>query len=523
MDIRLQTTFRSKIRTDCLILPAFAGETPASFAGPMGESLAWLRDGAFLNDHSGKKDQLTVCYGPAGATIPRALLLGLGPRKDATPDAFRQALGAAARRCKSLRLARTALYAGSFAPIAAALGKSEGELLAEAVLACILAVYRCTAYRSAGAKAEAKKDDDTFFSPDTLVVLHDGKTAPAALRGHLRRAEAEGAGICLARELVNGPPNIITPARMAEEAQALAKRYGFNCRVLRRADMEQSGMDALLAVAKGSHTDPRFIVLEYMPKNAKKRAPLVLAGKGITFDTGGISLKPPAGMHEMKGDMAGAAAVLGVFEAIGHLSELVVQPVVGLLPCVENMPGGGSFRPGDIVTTMSGKTVEILNTDAEGRLILCDTLAYAQKNWKPSALVDVATLTGACVVALGPYGGAVFSDDTALRETLVRLGTEAGDLLWPMPLWENLRSNLKSAVADMTNVGSREGGAIIAGLFLKSFVSPGLPWAHLDIAGPGFASKETALCPEGGTGFGVRVLYALARHPLERAAGKKER
>lgn len=522
MDIRFQSITKGAAKTDCLILPAFAGEKPLAAAGPLAQAFSWLTDGASLGDHTGKKDQLTLCYGPANAATPRVLLVGLGPKDKATLEGFRLAVAAAARRCKSLRLARLALFAGSLAPVAAALGKSAGEMLAEAALACSLAVYRCTAYRSAGAKAEGQKDDDSFFSPEALLLLHEGKTVPAALRAPVRRAEAEGAGVCLARDLVNGPPNIITPARMAEEAMSLARRHGFACRVLRRAEMEKLGMGALLAVGEGSRAESRFIILEHSPQNAKPGAaqgrrssraakPLVLVGKGITFDTGGISLKPPAGMHEMKGDMAGAAAVLGVFEAIGRMPEAVTQPVVGLLPCVENMPGGGATRPGDIVTTLSGKTVEILNTDAEGRLILCDAISYAQKNWQPSAVVDIATLTGACVVALGPHGGAVFGDDAALRETLVDLGNETGDLLWPMPLWENLRDNLKSSVADMTNVGSREGGAIIAALFLKSFITANVPWAHLDIAGPGFSSKETPLSAGGGTGFGVRALYGLAR------------
>lgn len=519
MDIRLQSITKNSARADCLIIPAFAGELPLAETGLLDAALAWLRDSGVPADHAGKKDQITVCYGPEQAAVPRVLLLGLGPRESATLDAFRLSFAAAVRRCVSLRLARPALLLDTLAPVAAALGKSGHALAGEAGLAAQLAAYRCTAYRSAAARAEAE-DDDAFFTPEALLLLHGGRAVPAALDRAVRVARAEGAGISLARDLVNGPANVITPARMAEEAQALAKRHGFACTVLRRADMDRLGMGALTAVADGSHREPRFIVLEHAPKAAKKDSrPLVLIGKGITFDTGGISLKPAAGMENMKGDMAGAAAVLGAFEALGRMSAPLSRHVVGLMPCVENMPGGGATRPGDIVTTLSGRTVEIINTDAEGRLILCDALTYAQKNWNPSAMVDLATLTGACVVALGPQGGGLFCDDAALREQLLGLGAEAGDLFWPMPLWENLRDNLKSSVADMTNVGSREGGAIIAALFLKSFVSGGIPWAHLDIAGPGHSGKETPLCTKGGTGFGVRTLYALARQPLGKTAG----
>jgi leucyl aminopeptidase len=312
--------------------------------------------------------------------------------------------------------------------------------------------------------------------------------------------------VYLARDLVNTPANVATPSFLAETAETLGREHGFKVRVIEADEAEGMGMGCFAAVFQGSPEPAKLIVIDAAPKGAERERPLVFVGKGVTFDTGGISIKPSAKMDEMKGDMAGAAAVLGFFEALGRLG--APRRVVGILPCTENMPGGAATRPGDVVTSYAGKTVEIVNTDAEGRLLLCDALTFAAE-FDPLAVVDLATLTGACLVALGTDVAAVFSANDLLAESIAELGARVGDLYWRMPLWDRYFESLKSDVADMKNVGPREGGAVNAALFLKQFAPASAPWAHLDIAGPAFATTATALTAKGGTGFGVRTLLAL--------------
>lgn len=517
MDIRFHTLSKGQIRLDVGIITTVQGSSGQLVRNFELSALPWLADSEALADHSGKKGDVTVCYGPASALIPRAILSGIGPGEHISLENFHMAVAAAVRRCKMLRLSRAGILLEDLAYAAEALGIPLAQILEEAVYAALLSVYSCTEYRSAEAEAKGRKENDPdFFEPDFLTIFHEGQTISAALRQSVKTAEADAAGVLLARDLVNAPANIMTPARMAEEATSLAKRYGFGCRVLHKAEIVKLGMGALLAVNGGSDKDARLIVLEHSPDGGKKRPPLVLVGKGVTFDSGGISLKPAANMHQMKGDMAGGAAVLGVFEAIGRLPGSFACPVIGLIPCTENMPDGSAVRPGDIVTTMSGKTVEILNTDAEGRLVLSDALTYAQKNWKPLAIVDIATLTGACTVALGKGAAGMFTDNAVLRDALTEIGRAGGETFWHMPLWERMREGLKSGVADLANVGPREGGAITAALFLQSFVDSSIPWVHIDMAGAAMAETENPLCPKGATGFGVRSLAALARRASEK-------
>lgn len=517
MDIRFHTTSKGAVRLDAVLVPTIQG-TSLFFNGRCSEFIPWLQESEALADHSGKLGEVTVCYGPSSSIIPRVILIGLGKGRDMSIDDFHKAVASGMRQCRSLKLARVGVMLEDVFVGTEILGKTPARVLEELVFSAILSTYSCTEYRSVDAKAKGKKENDAdFFEPDALVILHAGKTISSSLRLPVKLAEVEAAGVFLARDLVNAPGNVMTPSRMVDEAVALAKRHGFGCRVLHKGEMAKLGMGALLAVNEGSGKDARFIVLEHIPGGAKKRAPVVLVGKGITFDTGGISLKPAADMHHMKGDMAGAAAVLGTFEAIGRLPESFSWPIIGLIPCTENMPGGNATRPGDVVTGMSGKTIEILNTDAEGRLILCDALTYAQKNWKPLAIVDIATLTGACAVALGKNAAGVFTDNLALRDMFMELGRTGGDTLWPMPLWEHLREGLKSTVADIANVGPREGGAITAAVFLKTFVDSSVPWVHVDMAGAAITEKDSPLCPRGATGFGVRTLVGLARTISEKA------
>jgi leucyl aminopeptidase len=314
-----------------------------------------------------------------------------------------------------------------------------------------------------------------------IIVARDAKHT-AALRKGIAEGDALGKGMKLSRDLANLPPNVCTPTYLAEQARSLAKTAPkLTCKVLNEADMRKLGMGSLLSVTAGSVEPAQFIILEYKGAAASK-APTVLVGKGITFDTGGISLKPPAAMDEMKFDMSGAASVLGTFKALAEL-----QPklnVVGLVPTCENMPGGSATKPGDIVKSMSGLTIEILNTDAEGRLILCDALTYARR-FKPAAVIDIATLTGACVIALGKHFSGLLSTSDSLARDLQKAGDNSDDRAWRLPLTPEYAEQLKSNFADVANVGGREAGTITAASFLSKFTTD-MNWAHLDIAGTAY-------------------------------------
>ena len=319
----------------------------------------------------------------------------------------------------------------------------------------------------------------------------------AAQESALQQAFAISEGIDLAKDLGNLAPNICTPAYLAKQAVTIAKNHKLKVTVLEQRDMEKLGMGALLAVAQGSRQPAKLISLEYWG-GAKKEKPVVLVGKGITFDTGGISLKPAAEMDEMKYDMCGAASVLGTIAAIAQM-RLAIN-VVGIIPTTENMPGGNATKPGDVVTSMSGQTIEILNTDAEGRLILCDALAYAQR-YEPQVVIDIATLTGACVIALGHVASGLLSNDDELAEELLLASRQASDPAWRLPLWDDYQEQLKSNFADMANIGGRAAGTITAACFLSRFTGK-YRWAHLDIAGTAWKSGKE----KGATGRPVPLL-----------------
>jgi leucyl aminopeptidase len=333
------------------------------------------------------------------------------------------------------------------------------------------------------------------------------KGSQAEVRAGLQRGLALAAGVELARECANRPGNHFTPTLLAEQAKTLAAEQGLKVEVLDRKAIEKLGMGAFLAVTRGSDEPPQFIVLQYQGA-PKKDAPLVLVGKGITFDSGGISLKPAAEMDEMKFDMGGAASVLGVFRAVAELKPKL--NLIGLIPTCENLPSGRAVKPGDVVTSLSGQTIEILNTDAEGRLILCDALTYAER-FKPAAVVDIATLTGACVIALGHHRSGLFSTDDALAAALQAAGDAALDPAWRLPLDEEYDEALKSNFADMANVGSRAGGVVTAAMFLKRYTA-NYRWAHLDVAGTAFKGGAA----KGGTG---RPVALLTHWLLAQAAG----
>jgi len=341
--------------------------------------------------------------------------------------------------------------------------------------------------------------------PRTLTQVVLGlPLVTASSKSAVHQAQALVRGTELAREWANRPANHATPSQLAQAAKSLAKHPGVSCKVLGPREVERLGMGAFMAVARGAAEPLRFIVLEYKSSQAKE-APVVLVGKGITFDTGGISMKPAAEMDEMKFDMSGAASVLGVFESLAQLQPAL--HVVGLIPATENMPDGQAVKPGDVVTSMSGQTIEILNTDAEGRLVLCDALTYAQR-FKPKAVIDIATLTGACVIALGAVRSGLFTADDALAQALHAAGEQSDDLCWRMPLDDDYAEGLKTKFADMANVAGRAAGSITAAKFLQKFVAK-FPWAHLDIAGTAWRSGAQ----KGATGRPVALLltYLLAQ------------
>jgi len=431
---------------------------------------------------SGKAGRSKLCAGTGGL----CLLVGLGKAEEVDADAFRSAVGVAVRAAASQELEGLAVDAAHLGRLGL-----DGDAAAECVVAALLAAYRFTAFKSDPGEADC---------PGRFTVV----SADADIRARVDRAVAVAEGVRLARDLVNTPSNVATPEHLAGVARDLAAEFGFGVQVFGPEEIIGMGMGSFASVFRGSDTPARFIVLDSDPAGGR---PLVFVGKGVTFDTGGISLKPSAKMHEMKGDMAGAAAILGLFRALGRAGG-GGRRVVGLLPCTDNVPGSRATKPGDVVTAMNGKTVEILNTDAEGRLILADALAYSAR-FEPEILVDLATLTGACLVALGTKVAAVFATTAELDQRIREGGSRAGERYWPMPLWAEYGAPLKSDVADLKNIATREGGAIYAAMFLKNFVPEGVDWAHLDIAGPAWTDENASVFRPGGTGFGVRTLWEL--------------
>jgi leucyl aminopeptidase len=353
-------------------------------------------------------------------------------------------------------------------------------------------------------EAHRSKPEDRRLPPlATVTIAVDGN-----VKGALRRGDAVGQAVNLARRLANEPANKMTPTIVAQEARAIAKGAGLEIEVLDRKKCESLGMFSYLSVAQGSHQPPQFIVLRYRGRGGKGYD-LGMVGKGITFDSGGISIKPADGMHHMKADMTGAASVIAAMGAIGALKPKV--NVIAVAPCTENLPGGGATKPGDVFTSMSGKTVEVINTDAEGRLVLVDGITYVQREGA-TRVVDVATLTGAIAIALGNHFSGLFGKPDTFVDEVRRVGGEAGDRLWPMPLTDEYRNEIKSDIADITNSAGREGGAIKAAAFLDAAVEGGTEWAHLDIAGTFWSDRDRSHAPKGPQGPSVRTLVALAEH-----------
>jgi leucyl aminopeptidase len=492
MEFSIKTLSPEAAKAGCIVLGIHANQqlTPAAKRADQAARGA-LRKA--LADLPGKAGSTLLLRGLPGIAAERVLLVSLGERAEFAETAYRDALRGAANALKDLGAKDAAFFLVDIKVSSRPVSWN----LRQAVLSLREAFYRFDQLKSQK-KAPAAALQHVVFP----------LSAKAELQKTLVEAAATADGMDLAKTLGNLPPNICTPAYLADEAKKLARQFKLGIDVLERSDMQKLGMGALLAVANASHNPPKLIVLRYNGA-AKGQKPIALVGKGITFDTGGISLKPPADMDEMKFDMSGAGSVLGSIRALAGMKAPV--NVVGIVPACENMPGGRAARPGDIVTTMSGQTVEILNTDAEGRLILCDALTYAAR-FDPDKVVDIATLTGACVVALGHVASGLFANQQALADELRAAADDAWDRVWQLPLWEDYQEGLRSNFADFANVGGRPGGAITAACYLARFTRK-LRWAHLDVAGTAWKSGRE----KGSSGRPVPLLVRFAlRH-----AGRK--
>jgi aminopeptidase A. Metallo peptidase. MEROPS family M17 len=466
-------------KTDALVVfvPEGRGASGLNDADALDNLIAQL---AVDGDFKAKPGTVLSLHRPTAVAARRLLLVGLAAKPELRD--WKKALQAAAQMLKTLPVKQAHL-----------LSVNGLDTLAELTPTVFSEVfYRFDTTRNV-------EDADTPALEAVQLCAVGGDAVPASAKAALQQAESVAIGVRLTRELANLPANYCTPTYLAEMAKKMAKFHGLDCKVLGRPEMEKLGMGSFLAVAQGSVQPPKFIVLEYRGAG-KKDAPHVLVGKGVTFDTGGISLKPGAEMDEMKFDMSGAASVLGAFEAIARIKPKI--NVVGLIAATENMPDGGAVKPGDVVTSMSGQTIEILNTDAEGRLILCDALTYAAR-YKPQSVVDIATLTGACVIALGKVNSGLFTADDALANALLEAGRATLDPCWRMPLETDYADALKSNFADVANIGGRPAGAITAACFLWRFAKD-YRWAHLDIAGTAWNSGAN----KGATGRPVPLLVS---------------
>lgn len=482
--MRIQTTKKhlSRVAADCVVVPVFGKKRPDAFKQLDALSKGFLERLLARVKFDGKHGSVIAAALP-GKTGRTAVVVGVDRKKtDAT--CLTGLVEKAADAALAHRCAHMLVCLESAVPDAA-----HTQAVRVIALAAARKAYRYTATLGAN-KGPA---------PSLKQCTVQSAAADAECRRAVREAAAIDKGMCAARALADLPPNICTPEHIERQAREIAGRFpSITLKVLDEAAIKRLGMGAFMAVTQGSAAQGRLVCMHY--KGADKGAPTTaLVGKGVTFDTGGISIKPSNAMDEMKFDMCGAASVLGSMLACAEMQ--LPLNVVGAMACVENMPGGGASRPGDVVTTMSGQTVEILNTDAEGRLILCDALTYVGENYRPDEIVDIATLTGACVVALGHEASGMMTNNDALGERLLEAGRRAGDRAWPLPLWDDYQSQLKSNFADMANIGGRGGGTITAACFLSRFTKK-FKWAHLDIAGTAWYSGDK----KGATGRPVPLL-----------------
>ena len=486
MEFTIKSGSPEKQRSACVVVGVFDNRKPSLSAELIDRaSNGYISEIIRRGDMEGKLGATLLLHNVRGTLADRVLLVGLGKERDFREREFRSAIRAAVRL-----LNETGSYEAVVYLTEEKVKRREVAWRVEhAVVVAMESVYRFDQMKSQPADVRRPLRKLTLSVPQRSD-LTAGEAAAA-------RGLAIAHGMDLARDLGNLPGNICTPAHLAERAQALAQELGFKCEVFERGKLEELKMGSFLSVTNGSDQPPKFIVLEYLG-GPKKQKPLVLVGKGITFDSGGISLKPGTDMDQMKFDMCGAASVLGAFRAVAELKAKV--NLIGLVPTCENMPNGRATKPGDVVRSMSGQTIEVLNTDAEGRLILCDALTYAER-YEPAAVVDIATLTGAMVIALGHVASGLFSNSDSLGRALLNAGEDAFDRAWQLPLWDDYQEGLNSNFADFANIGSRAGGSITAACFLSRFAKK-FDWAHLDIAGVAWKEGKE----KGATGRPVPLL-----------------
>ncbi len=497
MEFSIKSGSPEKQRSACVVVGVFE---PRKLSAP-GEVIdatagGHLSDLLRRGDMEGKAGSTLLLHNVQGTEADRILLVGLGKEKEFREKEYRNAIATAVRT-----LNETGGFDGTIYLTELTLKKRDvAWRVRQAAMVTLETLYRFDQMKS--------KKDEVRRPLRKITFCVERRNELDIAEQALAEGQAIAGGMAMAKNLSNLPGNICTPSYLAEQAQELAAEHGFQIEVLERADMEKLGMNTLLSVARGSHQPPKFIVLRYAGGN-KEEKPIVLVGKGITFDTGGISLKPGAEMDEMKFDMSGAASVFGAMKAAAQMK--LPLNVIAVVPTTENMPGGAASKPGDIVTSMSGQTVEILNTDAEGRLILCDALTYVER-FDPACVVDVATLTGACVIALGHVVTGLLANNDTLARELLDAGQEAYDRAWQLPLWDDYQELLQSNFADMANIGGRAAGTVTAACFLSRFAKK-YHWAHLDIAGTAWKSGKD----KGSTG---RPVPQLAHFLMARAAAK---
>ena len=487
-------------RTGALAVGVHEGDGLATTAAEVDEATDGALSRAIGSSRfAGKSNQTLVLNAPVGMAASRVVLVGLG-KVDGFDARAAQSVGGT--------VVSTLEKSGDTAVTVAADAR-EGAPISPAVAAAnigfgaLLRGYRFDKYRT-----KQKPEDKPSLNRVTVATA-----AHARARGEFRPLSEVADGVFLTRDLVSEPANVIFPASLAERAKSLTE-LGVTVEILDEKRMAKLGMGALLGVAQGSAQAPRLVTMRWNgAPRAKDKRPIAFVGKGVTFDTGGISIKPSGGMEDMKWDMGGAGVVIGLMRALAGRKARV--NAVGMIGLVENMPSATAQRPGDVVTSMSGQTVEVINTDAEGRLVLCDVFWHCQEKYRPQAIVDLATLTGAIIISLGHENAGLFANDDTLADRLIAAGGAVGEPVWRMPLGDAYDRQIDSDIADMKNVGGRDAGSITAAQFLQRFIKEGTPWAHLDIAGVTWSKKNAATVPKGGTGFGVRLLDQLVRENYE--------
>ncbi len=482
-----------KHKTDAVVILFFENEKPGKVAGRVDKALGGMISRLIRKgDFKPKTGAVHLLYPEGRIPAERLLLAGLGKRSELRLNRLRQVAGKAA---PSLRSAG----AQEITFVTDGIGGLDAEELAQALIeGSLLGLYRFLKYKT-DAENDRKKD------LRTITLLTEFSGAVRAMQKGVKIGEAIADSTVMVRDMVNSPPVDMTPAIIASRAKEIARQFGLKIQVLETDQMQKLGMGALLGVALGSVQPPKFVIVEY--RKGGRKPFIALVGKTITFDSGGISIKPAENMDRMKDDMAGGAAVLGAIRTAAVLQ--LPLNIVGLLPASENMPGGRAYKPGDVLRTMSGQTIETISTDAEGRLILADALAYACR-YKPAVIVDIATLTGACGVALGQEAIGMLGTDDTFKRKIREAGGKTGERVWELPLWEEYYDQIKSDIADMKNTGGRAGAVITAAALLSKFVQK-YPWVHLDIAATSWSEKDRPYTPKGATGIGMRLLTQFLR------------